>query len=187
VSVVRGVAVLASRTISPEALHPVRLELGEIDPAGIRVRTAGGVGIRATLSREDHRPWGDEATDPDRLALTVAGPEETVVVGEPAEIRVTVVNRAAEPARQVTLEIGLPPGCDVDPRAVEGPGVERVERGEAGLAVYLGDLDPGAACELRVPFTPWCRLDVRTAPSRAYEYYVPDRATEHPPVRVRAE
>jgi hypothetical protein len=53
--------------------------------------------------------------------------------------------------------------------------------------VYLRSLAPGAARTFRIPFRPRYALDVRTAPSKAYEYYCPEEAVRVAPARVRAD
>ena len=48
------------------------------------------------------------------------------------------------------------------------------------------DLAPGATKTFAIPFTPRYKIDVKTAPSTAYEYYVPEEAAVVAPGRVRA-
>jgi hypothetical protein len=186
ITVSQGERTLKTRALSAEDAHPVRLDLGAIDPYGIEVRVDGNGEPRATVTRVDHEPWGGSAA-PGRLELEVRVPEGPLPIGERAVAEIDLVNRTEDVARQVTLEIGLPPGCDVDPTRVTGPDIQRVEREETSLVIYLGDVKARARLPFRVPFSPWCRMDVLTAPSRAYEYYTPEGAAEHPPLRVSAE
>jgi len=187
VRVVKGEEVLRTLTLPADAVERVRVDLGEIDPRGLEIRISGGAAPRATLSRTTWRPWVPEPRAPGGLALAVETPEGPVVPGQVAEITAVLTNRAEDVARQVTLEIGLPPGCAVDRRDVTGPGIARVERGSEGLVIYLGDVPGGARQTFRIPVTPRHRLAVLTAPSRAYDYYVPDEAAVHPPVPLRTD
>ena len=52
--------------------------------------------------------------------------------------------------------------------------------------IYLRDLAPREERTFQVRFTPRYALDVVTAPSQAYEYYVPEEAVLVPPQPVRA-
>ena len=85
----------------------------------------------------------------------------------------------------MTLEIGIPPGCTIRPEEVTGKGAERVELGETRVVIYLRTLVPGQERTFRIPFTPRYGIDVVTAPSKAYEYYVPEEAIYAKPQRVR--
>jgi len=69
---------------------------------------------------------------------------------------------------------------------VKGKGAARIERGERHVVIYLRDLAPGEVKAFLVTFQPRYAFDAVTAPSKAYEYYVPEEAVEVPPVRVRA-
>jgi hypothetical protein len=102
---------------------------------------------------------------------------------------VAVRNDGPRPASVVTVEVGIPPGGDVEPgdvRGLHGAEAANVERGETAVVIYLRRLEPGQECRFVVPFTPRYALDVATAPSKAYEYYVPEEAALAPPARVRA-
>ncbi len=170
----------------PDELEPARLSLGSA-PGALAVEQRGGGRTRVTLARTTWLPWEQPVPAGARLALAVSWPTQSLPVGRTAYAEARVQNRSGtETASVVTVEIGLPPGCDVEPQEVEAPGAERVERGERTLVAYFRDLAPGEARSLRLPFRPRHGLDVRTAPSRAYEYYVPEEAALAPPARVRA-
>jgi hypothetical protein len=121
------------------------------------------------------------------LALEVVWPQGELAVGRRAVAVATVANTSsAQSASVVTLEIGVPPGCTVEPEDVKGKGAENVERGERAIVIYLRDLPPGTKRRFEIAFTPRYALDVATAPSTAYEYYVPEEAVVVAPARVRA-
>ena len=52
--------------------------------------------------------------------------------------------------------------------------------------IYLRDLDPSAKATFTIGFRPRYAINVVTAPSTAYEYYVPEEAVTVAPMRVRA-
>ena len=142
---------------------------------------------RVTVARTTWASWASAPPPRGRLRLRVQWPAEVLSAGRAAAADVEVRNADPnEAAKVVTLELGLPPGCDVEPEDVRGEGVERVERGETAIVIYLRDLPAGAVRTFHVPFRPRYALDVATAPSRAYEYYVPEEAVEIAPSRIRA-
>lgn len=166
--------------------EPVHVDLGDggVAPVGVTVR--GGASVRATVSRTSWVPWDRSRERRGRLALEVAWPAEVLTVGPRYDATVTVSNPTAKTASAVTLEIGIPPGCDVEPDEVRGDGFERAERAETAVVLYLRDLPGGESRTFRIGFRPRYAIDVVTAPSKAYEYYVPEEAAEVGPRRVRA-
>ena len=119
------------------------------------------------------------------MGLDVRYPTGPLAVRRTARIQATVFHRGQGIARQAIAEIGVPPGCDIEHQRVEG--AECVERGATAVVVYLGDLKPGERRTFEITFEPRYRLDVRTAPSKAYEYYTPEDVTVVPPAPIRAE
>lgn len=183
----RGGLPAGELSFDPDALEPDGLDLG-LAPGELVVEQQGGGQTRITLARTTWVPWSEPAPAGRRLALAVTWPSTPLVVGRVAHAEARVRVRAEGAAASVvTLEIGLPPGCDIDLRDVEAKGAERVERGERVLVVYYRDLAVGEERSVRIPFVPRYALHVLTAPSTAYEYYVPEEAAVVAPSRVRAE
>ncbi len=177
-------ATLAVLPLSSTSTEPEHVDLGGRVPS--EVRLANDARAQAVLSRTTWHPWTTTRAPAGRLTLEVAWPEETLDVEVPATAHVRVRNRASEEASVVTLEIGVPPGCTVRAEDVRGEGAERVERGDTTIVIYLRSLAPGESLSFVVPFTPRYALRVKTAPSKAYEYYVPEEAVIVAPATVWA-
>jgi hypothetical protein len=175
---------LAEADVDPRSTAPLRLPL-ETEDGRLSLTMAGEGTVRATLSKTAWRSWAEAPAPTGRVALRVAWPGEALRVGRRSLATVEVSNPTEALASVVTVEVGLPPGVEVKTGDVEGP-AERVELGERRLVLYLRDLAGGQTATFRVPFTPRVAFDVLTAPSKAYEYYVPEEAHEVPPARVRA-
>lgn len=156
------------------------------DPSPLVVSAAGQGRVRTTISRTSWVPWAPLPEVQSRLAFSVRYPDEALQAGRRAEATVRVRNVTDDKtASVVTLEVGIPPGCTVSPRGVGGKR-ERAEVGERHVVIYLRDLEPREERTFRVHFTPRYAFDVVTAPSSAYEYYVPEEAILVPPQPVRA-
>jgi hypothetical protein len=188
----------ASRTLrvrrGKTELPGIDLPAGSTEPRTLPLTGDGPVTVvlegegraRATLSRTAWMPWPTLPAPKGGLRLDVTYPGGVLPVDRRAEARVAVRNEGKRRASVVTLEIGIPPGCRVEPEDVQGEGAEHVERGETTIVIYLRHLDPGDARAFTIDFTPSYAIDVRTAPSKAYEYYVPEEEVVVPPLRVRA-
>ncbi len=182
----RGLADSRSFDLPAGSTERCRATFAGRDASPIAVSVRGEGRVRTTASRTSWVPWNPLPTVQSRLAFTVRYPAEELPAGRRAEATVRVRNTTNDKAASVvTLEVGIPPGCTVLPREVQGKR-ERVELGERHLVIYLRELGPREERTFRVRFTPRYALDVVTAPSKAYEYYVPEEAILVPPQPVRA-
>ena len=143
------------------------------------------------MTREGVQSYGQ--VDLDRSAMVMA----LVLEGEELGVLTVLgVERDADRGgdhhvvafdREVHAEKVLDPVCDVDRTAVRGDDAQAFEKGDRHLVIYLDGLPAGEQRSFEIPFTPRHALDVRTAPSRVYEYYVPEETVVLAPVRVRAD
>ena len=185
--VLAGNTVVAQKHLPAGRSEPLRIDLGERAPEGLRIQLQSGSRLRGTLSHATWKPWGDDAVAPGRVALTVRYPVAPLQGGRRAYAEIEIRNPTTKIARIVTAEIGIPPGCDIHHRDTEGrKQALAVERGTTSVVLYLDDLAPGQTLRFRLPFTPRYRIEVKTTPSKAYEYYTPDEGVVVAPVRLRA-
>jgi len=140
--------------------------------------------LRYTVSHTSFEPW-TACEQAGRVGLDVRYPTEPLTIRRTARIHATVFHRGKGVARQAIAEIGVPPGCDIEHQRVEG--AKCVERGPTAVVIYLGDLKPGERRTFEIPFEPRYRLDVKTAPSKAYEYYTPEHIALVAPASIRTE
>jgi len=140
--------------------------------------------LRYTVSHTSFEPW-TPCPPTGRVGLDVRYPTGPLAVRRTARIRATVFHRGKGIARQAIAEIGVPPGCDIEHQRVKG--AKCVERGRTAVVIYLGDLKPGERRTFEIPFEPRYRLNVKTAPSKAYEYYTPEAVSVVPPAPIRTE
>ncbi len=185
VVVSRGPEQQETLRLPPGTNETAELDLGT-DKGPVEVGFEGDGDVRVALTRSAWVSWDTPLPAAGALRFDVTYPQGVLPVGEVAVADVVVRNPTERLAGTVTLEVGLPPGCTARAKDVEGEGAEHVERGETEMVIYLDDLAPGEALRFRIPFTPRYALDVVTAPSKAYEYYVPEEAVLVAPRAVKA-
>jgi hypothetical protein len=133
-----------------------------------------------------HRPRGAVEPPAAGPSLEVAYPTTDLVRGRQVTARVRLAPAAGRPLAMAVVELGLPPGVDVDEEAlgreVRAHRLARFERQVDRLVLYV----PGgaAALALDVPMTPRLAMTALAPPSVAYEYYDPDLRAATPPVRL---
>jgi len=172
IRVFSGESEVAQRELAAGRSEPLRIDLGQRTPAGLKIRLDSGARLRGTLSHSRWVPWKADRPGTGRVSLTVRYPDGDLEVGRRAYAEIEVRNPSDKVARIVTAEIGLPPGCDIHHRKVEGADQAlAIERGTTTVVLYLDDIAPGKTLRFRLPFTPRYRIDVKTTPSKAYEYY----------------
>lgn len=186
VRVLAGDKEVASSELAAGRTEPIQIQLGERAASDLKVLLDSGSRLRGTLSHSTWKPWGANEAPKGRVALKVQYPEGELEVGKRAYATIEIRNPTDKTASIVTAEIGIPPGCDIHHREVEGAQhALAVERGTTSVVLYLDDLAPGKTLRFRLPFTPRYRIDVKTTPSKAYEYYTPDEGVVVAPVPVR--
>ena len=168
----------------PNATEPLRVAVGVRNPYNIELATDSDAPILGTVTRTTYEDWTSVPTGPFRLRVDY--PSATWKVGEQRFVKATVRNTTNATLAQVTVEIGIPPGCDVDTKRAHAPHAKHVEKRARTVVFYLADLPPGGEAAFRIPITPRYPIEVATAPSRAFEYYTPDHVSYAQPVRVRA-
>lgn len=123
-------------------------------------------------------PWDDVETPAPDLAIEVTYPETTIEVGQPATVNVRVTNLLDIRAEMVMVQVGVPPGFDVDMRTVQNhvaSGIfSRADRTAEGLDAYLYGIDAGESIEFDFDIIPRMPMTVQTPGSTAYLYYAPD-------------
>ncbi|MDJ0523591.1 MAG: hypothetical protein QNJ90_16090 [Planctomycetota bacterium] len=185
VTVLRGDKRTRTVEIPRGSTEPVRVPVGTLDPADLRLRLESQGRLRGTLSRTTYEEWPKTRLPRGPVALDVTWSARPLAVDQVYEARVVVRNTGSKPAKVVTVELGLPPGITVKPKDVKGAGLQEAERAERHLVLYLDDIAPGDARTLVVPYRTRHAFEAQTAHSRVYEYYVEEEQTVIPPVRLR--
>lgn len=95
------------------------------------------------------------------------------------------------PTFNVLLELGIPPGFNVDAgdfaEMVGKKTVQKFSVTSRQVILYLGDVKPGDVLNFEYSLRPRFPLRARTPASVAYEYYTPANRAEARPVELIVE
>ncbi len=191
-SIRSGEREVARQTMTPDTSDIIRMSFKASPGEDVSATTKGTRSIRMSASQKSWVSWSEATRKSGRVSLNIKYPSHVLEVARPASAQVTISNVSKKTASLVTAEIGIPPGCDIETRRIRASNpnaqfLKRIERTEDAIVLYLLNLRPDQIRQIKIPFVPRHRLNVRTTPSTAYEYYVPHEAVIVPPQRVRAE
>ncbi len=138
-------------------------------------------------------PWSavpkEEREKP--LDIRVAYDRTTLSKDDTLVAKVTVDYRAAVPAGMVIVDLGIPPGFDVDAGSFAEliarrgtPKVEKFSLTGRQITLYVGSMQRGAPLEFEYSLKARYPLRAKTPSSTVYEYYTPDRRAEAEPVTL---
>jgi hypothetical protein len=122
------------------------------------------------------------------LTVHVAYDRTTLAVGERITATATVVNRRAEPAPMVILNLPIPAGFAPEAEdlaaAVASGTVAKYQLTPRSAVLYLRGLEPDRPVTLRHRLRATMPVELTVPPARAYEYYDPDRQGASPLIRL---
>ncbi len=108
--------------------------------------------------------------------------------------KVVVDYRGEVPAGMVIVDLGIPPGFDVDAGSfaelVARKGTPRVEKFSLTgrqITLYVGSMKRGSPLEFEYSLKAKYPLRAKTPSSTVYEYYTPDRRAEAAPVTLEVK
>ena len=143
-------------------------------------------GLMSQVTLRSYVPWPDEqVTLAQPLLLDVTYDRHELTTGGKVTATVSAEYRFEEPAENVILDLGIPPGFDVATEdldaAVRAGKIARFELTGRQIIVYVAKLVPGQKLTFDVGFTARFPLRAQAPRSEAYLYYDPDvRASSRP-------
>ena len=173
--------------IEPHSTQPLYVDLGTSDPKSFEVQLDGKGRVRTTLRHTTWERWPETPLSAGPLDVQVNWPSKPMVVGEDADVLLQIQHAGKQKTGMVIVEVGLPPGCQVDRKSVEGPGVAEAELSERHLVLYLEPIAASAKSLINFKVRPKHAFKARTAPSRIYEYYVEHEQTVKAPQKLEAK
>lgn len=140
-------------------------------------------------------PW-DKAPREEKKAIDIGVTYDrtTLAKDDLLTARVKVDYLAQTPAGMVIVDLGIPPGFDVDAgsfaelAARQGtPHVDKFSITGRQVTLYVGGLEKGRPLEFEYSLRAKYPLKAKTPASTAYEYYAPDRRAEAEPVTLEVK
>jgi hypothetical protein len=112
----------------------------------------------------------------------------TLAVNEPLQCTVTVKSHTRETINMAMVELGIPPGFDVDTAAFEAlkesGQIAKFETIGSQVILYLRELSNAAPLQFHYSLRARYPLRAQTPPSAVYEYYQPQNRAEAKAVRL---
>ncbi len=144
-------------------------------------------GLMSQITLRSYVPWPDEQlTLAQPLLLDVTYDRHELTTGGKVTATVSAEYRFEEPAENVILDLGIPPGFDVATEdldaAVKAGKIARFELTGRQIIVYVAKLVPGQRLTFDVGFTARFPLRAQAPRSRAYLYYDTDVNASSRPV-----
>ena len=149
-----------------------------------------GADISYQLASVHHLPWAGKgrAGESDALSLRVAYSSASVAVGQRLECRVELGWKRNDAMNMPTLEIGVPPGFDVETsdldRLVRDGRLHRYSLEPSAVIVYLDRLPAASSRRFAFGLRATTRVSALAPASVAYAYYEPEARAKTGPVRV---
>jgi len=164
---------------------PNRVELRQEPPGALAFQWTGGYWRPATPVAEN----APAAAAP--LKITVDYSHESLAVDDTIEARVSVENRTGRTLPMAMIDLGIPPGFDLDTasfRALQQVGtIERFETTGNQAVLYLRALSGEVPLQFTYGLRAKYPLRVQAPRASVYEYYTPTNRAWSRPATLRVE
>ncbi|HTQ95550.1 MAG TPA: hypothetical protein VMH89_02020, partial [Candidatus Acidoferrum sp.] len=162
-----------------------RLELHQTPAGELPVQIAGAYWLPTRSSATNTAP-----PQSDLLQIDLQYDRATLPVNDLLNCSVTVRNNAAQTVNMAIVDLGIPPGFDVDTTAFEAMQQEnRLEKFEVTgnqVILYLRELSNTTPLQFNYSLRAKYPVRVQTPPSAVYEYYEPQNRGEAKPVILQS-
>jgi hypothetical protein len=133
-------------------------------------------------------PWEREARPPEELLSIKVGYDKTQLqINDLVTCRVKITNNRPGIAHMVIVDLGIPPGFEVqtpDLNELVGRKIERYSLTGRQIIVYLDEVEGGHPVEFSYRLRAKFPIRAKTRTSRVYEYYNPDIQADQEPVEM---
>lgn len=191
-------SVVKTVTITPEDSDVTRLiDIGTVD-GGTHTVSFDVLGVGRPMFQVVGRyytPWEtpadhtDDGDDDGRsLAVRVVYDRTSLAKDDIVTARCHLTHRGAAPAKMVVVDLGLPPGfaptASEFEEMVSAGTIEKYEVTPRQVIVYLDEVVAGEPVELVYRLRAKYPMRAKTRPTKAYEYYNPQKMALDPPVGI---
>ena len=157
-------------------------------PQAVGVTLAGEGNLQYAIVEQFHVPWPALPANDGPLHIDVAYDRTQLAVDDTVTVNVVVTNDAIEYADMVMVDLGIPPGFDLqraDLDALVGEAVfSRYEATPRRLLLYFTVIRPENPVEFSYRIVARDPIRAQAPASRVYSYYNPEVEAEAAPVEV---
>jgi 5-hydroxyisourate hydrolase-like protein (transthyretin family) len=161
-----------------------RLELRQAPAGELPVQIAGSYWLPG-----NPEPASLAAQPAELLQIDLHYDRTTLAVNDQLKCAVTVKNNAGVTVNMAIVDLGIPPGFDVDTSAFEtmqeNGQLAKFELTGNQVILYLRELTAGAPLQFTYSLRAKYPLRVATPPSAVYEYYQPQNRAQSKPVELQ--
>lgn len=150
----------------------------------VEVTADGELSATVQVAGRYYLPWDRVPKVESPLDLEVRYRRAELERNESTEAEVRLTYRG-QGTFMVIVDLGIPPGFDVDPASFEKLGfIDKFTIAGRQVTLYFGRLQPGQVHQFRYTLHPRFPVRATTPPSWCYEYYTPDRRGTASPTRL---
>jgi alpha-2-macroglobulin-like protein len=161
-----------------------RVELSQIPPGELPLQLSGVYWLLARAKTPEA-----EVRRTELLQIALEYDRATLGVNDLLGCTVTVKNNTGQKVNMAMVDLGIPPGFEVDTSAFEVmQQKEQIAKFEATgnqVILYLRELSASAPFQFNYSLRAKYPLRVQTPPSAVYEYYQPQNRAQTKPVELR--
>jgi uncharacterized protein YfaS (alpha-2-macroglobulin family) len=153
-------------------------------------RSDTAVGYQVTFRYHVPEPAETEAPQEEPLSVTIDYDRERLNVDDTVTASATITNNMDQPAPMVIVDLPIPGGFVIDPgeldELVGSQQIAKYQITPRKAIVYLRQLDPGQALQLRYRLRATMPVNVAVPDAQVYEYYDPDKKGRGGAARLEA-
>jgi type II secretory pathway pseudopilin PulG/5-hydroxyisourate hydrolase-like protein (transthyretin family) len=165
-----------------------RIEFRQVPAGELPFQLAGAFWLPAVSSFQPSTPSGPASSEP--LQIDVRYDRTTLPVNDQLKCGVTVRNNAGQVINMAIVDLGIPPGFDVDSAAFEAlqekGQIAKFEATGNQVILYLREISNLQPFEFEYSLRAKYPLRVQTPPNAVYEYYQPKNRVQTRPVILQA-
>jgi hypothetical protein len=157
----------------------------------VEIRVEGETSLMYQMAVRHYEPWKDQPkAEKPAVDIEVTYDRTKLSTNDMLKAKSTLKYNGAVPTFNVIVDLGIPPGFDVDAgdfAEMVGKTVKKFSVTQRQVILYLGDVKPGDVLNFEYTLKPKYPLRARTPSSTAYEYYTPSNRAESRPVELVVE
>jgi len=165
-----------------------RIEFRQVPAGELPFQLAGSCWLPAASSLPPPTPSRPASSEP--LQIDLRYDRTTLSVNDQLKCRVTVRNNTGQVINMAIVDLGIPPGFDVDAVAfeelLEAEKIAKFETTGNQVILYLREISNLEPFRFEYSLRAKYPLRVQTPPSAVYEYYQPQNRAETRPVFLQA-